>query len=87
MANGISPTADVCVSPCINQPTPLQATISYGDTKESTPILVERQPLWNFWAQMPDQGGQEQMVFSVLERDKATGRMLVPRPSVTDPFE
>ena len=58
-----------------SQALPLLTTISYGGQKESTPLVEGVQPLWNFWTQMTDEGGAEAMVFSLLERDNATGRM------------
>ena len=57
------------------QAVPLQTIVTYGDQKESTPIVKAKTPLWNFWTQMSDEGGTEMMVFSLLERDSSAGKM------------
>ncbi|CAM9379532.1 unnamed protein product, partial [Hapterophycus canaliculatus] len=54
---------------------PLQITITYGDEKVSTPLVQATQPLWNFWTQLSDKGGSEEMVFSLVGRDSSSGRM------------
>ncbi|CAN0094737.1 unnamed protein product [Ectocarpus sp. 8 AP-2014] len=59
------------------QELPLQITITYGDEKVSTPLVRARQPLWNFWTQLPDKGGAEGMVFSLVGRDSSTGKISV----------
>lgn len=54
---------------------PLQVTITYGDDKVSTPLVQASQPLWNFWTQLSDRGGEEDMVFSLVERGSSSGGM------------
>ena len=54
---------------------PLQITISYGDDKVSTPLVKASQPLWNFWTQLLDKGGSEELVFSLVQRDLASGSL------------
>ncbi|CAN0148772.1 unnamed protein product [Scytosiphon promiscuus] len=56
---------------------PLQITITYGDEKVSTPLVQASQPLWNFWTQLSDKGGSEDMVFSLVGRDSSSGSISV----------
>lgn len=63
---------------------PLQTTITYGDNKDSTSLVKETQPLWNFWTQMPDQGGTEKMRFSLTERHETSGQIFVRGEAVLD---
>eukprot|EP00903_Cladosiphon_okamuranus_P007166 g6958.t1 len=56
---------------------PLQITISYGDDKVSTPLVKASQPLWNFWTQLADKGGSEELLFSLVQRDVTSGSFSV----------
>lgn len=62
------------VAPAKEEP-PLQITISYGDDKVSTPLVKASQPLWNFWTQLADKGGSEELVFSLVQRDGNSGSL------------
>lgn len=53
----------------------MQVTISYGDDKVSTPLVKASQPLWNFWTQLEDRGGSEELVFSLVQRDVTSGSL------------
>ena len=53
----------------------MQITISYGDDKVSTPLVKASQPLWNFWTQLEDKGGSEELVFSLVQREVASGSL------------
>eukprot|EP00752_Nemacystus_decipiens_P001349 g1338.t1 len=64
------------VVPAKEEP-PLQITISYGDDKISTPLVKASQPLWNFWTQLADKGGSEELVFSLVQRDVTSGSFTV----------